>query len=427
MGDGSLVRTEVVDRSADVAETLTKDCAAVLRHERIPFVSYPYEWPFGMLRDAALLQLELLLAALEEDLVLKDSSPYNVQFKGAKPVFVDVGSFERLREGEPWIGYRQFCMLFLYPLMLHAYKGVAYHPWLRGAIDGIPPADIRNLMSFRDRFRKGVFTHVFLHARLERKHAERAGEVKSELRAAGFKKELIVANVRKMRRLVSRLDWSPPKGVWTEYGERNTYTDADAERKAGFVRDGAAATSPRLVWDMGCNDGRYSRIAAEHARHVVSFDADEGPVELLYRRLRDEGDTSILPLTMNLADPSPNLGWRGLERKALPERGTPDLVLALALVHHVVISANVPVREFVDWLAALGTALVIEFPTREDPMVKKLLAAKREGLHPDYEREFFERSLGEAFEVERTERLPSGTRVLYFARPKAQGTPLSVR
>jgi hypothetical protein len=150
----------------------------------------------------------------------------------------------------------------------------------------------------------------------------------------------------------------------------------------------------------------------------VAVDADQGPVELLYRDLRQDGEERILPLTMNLADPSPGLGWRGLERKALPERGRPDLVLALALIHHVAISANVPVSEFVDWLASLGAALVIEFPTRADPMVKKLLAPKREGLHPDYELEFFERTLKEAFEVERSERLESGTRVLYHARPK---------
>jgi hypothetical protein len=151
---------------------------------------------------------------------------------------------------------------------------------------------------------------------------------------------------------------------------------------------------------------------------VLAVDADQGPVELLYRDLRGEGNEQILPLTMNLADPSPGLGWRGVERRAMPERGKPDLVLALALVHHVAISANVPVKEFIDWLAWLGSELVIEFPTREDPMVKKLLAPKREGLHPDYELDYFERTLKESFDVERSERLESDTRVLYHARPK---------
>ena len=220
-----------------------------------------------------------------------------------------------------------------------------------------------------------------------------------------------------MRKLVQRLEWSPPEGVWTAYGERNSYTDDDAARKDEFVREVAR---PRVepVWDIGANNGRYSRIAAEGAKTVLAVDADQGPVELLYRDLREEGDEKILTLTMNLADPSPGLGWRGLERRSMPDRGKPDLVLALALIHHVAISANVPVKEFIDWLASLGSSLVIEFPTREDPMVKKLLAPKRDGLHPDYELGLFERRLKEAFEVERSERLESGTRVLYFARPK---------
>jgi SAM-dependent methyltransferase len=296
---------------------------------------------------------------------------------------------------------------------------VGFHPRLRGSIDGITPQEMANLMSIRDRFRRGLFTNVFLHARLERRYADRGGEVKRDIKRAGFKKELLLANVRKMRKLVGRLEWSPPEGVWVAYGERNTYTDDDARRKDEFVREVATARDWSLVWDMGCNNGRYSRIAAEGARYVVAVDADQGPIELLYRTLRDEGDEKILPLTMNLADPSPGLGWRGSERKPMPDRGKPDLVLALALVHHVAISANVPVKEFVDYLASLDASLVIEFPTRDDPMVQKLLAPKREGLHPDYEREFFERCLSEAFDVERSEVLESGTRVLYFARPKS--------
>jgi SAM-dependent methyltransferase len=416
--DSRIVRTERADGAPAAAGVLPTETAGVLKHELIPFVSYPYEWTFSMLKDAALLQLDLLLAALDRDLILKDSSPYNVQFKGGKAVFVDVGSFERVREGEPWVGYRQFCMLYLYPLLLQSVKGVAFQPWLRGSVDGITPGQMRGLMSFRDRFRRGLTTNVFLHARLEERYADKPRETKQEVKRAGMGKELILANVRKMRRLVSRLEWDPPQGVWVAYGERNTYTDEDAKRKDDFVREVSTSKPWRLVWDIGCNNGRYSRIAAEGARYVVAVDADQGPVELLYRELRDSDDESILPLTMNLADPSPALGWRGLERKAMPDRGRPDLVLALALVHHVAISANVPVREIVDWLAGLGSALVIEFPTREDPMVQKLLAPKREGLHPDYELGFFERCLGEAFDVQRSERLESGTRVLYFAVPK---------
>ena len=411
--DPRIVRTARVDEPPP--DVLPHEAVALLTHASIPVVSYPYEWTFSMLRDAALLQLDLLLAALERDLILKDASPYNVQFRGARPVFIDVGAFERLRPGELWVGYRQFCMLYLYPLLLLALKGVDFRPWLRGSIDGITPDALRRLMSFRDRFRRGLTTNVFLHARLERNMRPRA--VRKAPGAVGS--HVIRANVRKMRKLVGSLDWQPPEGIWTRYGERNAYTEADARRKEDFVREVAALCPRRLAWDLGANDGRYSRVLAEHARHVVALDADPGPVELLYRDLRATGDERILPLAASVTDPSPGLGWRGRERRPLLERGPPDLVLALALVHHVSIAANVPLSEFVDWLAELGSPLVVEFPTRDDPMVQTLLAPKGEGLHPDYELDVFERRLGAAFDVRRRERLASGTRVLFYATPRA--------
>jgi hypothetical protein len=408
--DQRVIPTEPVELD-DLPELTAGPAAGALKHERIPWVSYPYEWPFSMLKDAALLQLELGRAALQHDLTLKDASAYNVQWRGTRPVFVDVGSFERLREGEPWAGYRQFCMLYLYPLMLQAYRGAPYHARLRGSLDGITPGEARALLP---RFRRGVLTHVALHARLEARYGGDR-EVKKDLKRAGFGKALLDANLRKLEKLVRRLEFKPGRTAWTEYGSTNTYSDEEAGRKAEFVR--AAAAGHALVWDLGCNDGTYSRVAAEHAATVVAVDADHATVDGLYRALRDEGRTDILPLVMSVTDPSPDLGWRGLERVRPERRGTPDLALALALIHHVVITGNVPVREFLDWLRSLDCALVIEFPDREDEMVQRLLAGKTDKANPDYERESFERALGERFEVERTERL--GSRTLYEARPRA--------
>jgi hypothetical protein len=180
----------------------------------------------------------------------------------------------------------------------------------------------------------------------------------------------------------------------------------------------AARRRAALVWDIGCNDGTYSRIAAEHADDVVALDADHATVDALYRRLREERRSDVLPLVMSVTDPSPDLGWRGRERASLERRGTPELALCLALVHHVCITGNVPVRELLDWLASLDTALVIEFPDRADPMVARLLSGKREGSNPDYEKPAFERALAERFTVDRTEAV-SDTRTLYEARPRA--------
>jgi hypothetical protein len=413
-----VVATEPVELDA-LPDLLAREAAGVLRHERVPFVSYPYEWPFSMLKDAALLQLELNRRALRADLALKDATPYNVQWGGTRPVFIDVGSFERLRPAEPWAGYRQFCMLFLYPLMLQAYKDLSFHAALRGSLDGIAPHDARALLA-GERFRKGVLSNVLLHARLESRYAGVEGrEVKQEMKRAGFSKELLAANFGKLEKLVRKLEWKAGETAWTGYGEDNTYDEASATSKADFVREAAARRRSRLTWDVGCNDGRYSRIAAESSDLVVAFDADHATVDALYRTLRDEGGREdILPLVMSVTDPSPDLGWRGRERASLERRGTPELTLCLAVVHHVCITGNVPVRELLDWLRSLDTALVIEFPDRADPMVQRLLSGKRDGSNPDYEKAAFERALEERFAIERSAPV-SETRTLYEARPLA--------
>jgi hypothetical protein len=237
------------------------------------------------------------------------------------------------------------------------------------------------------------------------------------MKRAGFSKELLAANFGKLEKLVQRLEWKAGQTAWTGYGEDNTYDQASAAAKAEFVREAAARRRSRLTWDVGCNDGRYARIAAEFADLVVAFDADHATVDALYRRLREERREDILPLVMSVTDPSPDLGWRGRERASLERRGTPELALCLAVVHHVCITGNVPVREFVDWLGSLGTALVIEFPDRADPMVQRLLSGKRDGSNPDYEKAAFDRALEERFAIERSAPV-SETRTLYEARPR---------
>jgi hypothetical protein len=415
--EGRVVATQQAELDA-LPDVLAGEAAGVLRHERVPFLSYPYEWPFSMLKDAALLHLELNRRALRADLALKDASPYNVQWRGTRPVFIDVGSFERLRPDEPWVGYRQFCMLFLYPLMLQAYKGLPFHAALRGSIDGIEPQQARAMLA-GERFRKGVLSNVLMHARLESRYAgAEGGEVKRELGRAGFSRELLAANFAKLEKLVRRLEWDGGETAWTGYGEDNTYDEASTAAKEAFVREAAARRRSRLAWDIGCNDGRYARIAAAGADLVVALDADHATVDALYRRLRDERREGILPLVMSVTDPSPDLGWRGRERASLERRGTPELALCLAVVHHVCITGNVPVRELLDWLRSLDAALVIEYPDRADPMVRRLLGGKRDGSNPDYEKAAFERALSERFTVDRSAAV-SETRTVYEARPRA--------
>lgn len=418
MEAGRVVRTELASSSDNGQSVAPGEWAVVLRHELIPFISYPYEWTFGMLRDAALLHLELLDAALDEDITIKDGTAYNVQWRGARPVFIDIASFERLKPGEPWMGYRQFCQTFLYPLFLQAYKNVGFHSWLRGALDGIDPRDCAGLMSWRDWLRPGVLSHVVLHAKLHARYSQRETGVRAALPAAGFQKQMIKANVHKLLRIVRGLKWERPDSVWTGYATQNTYAEADHKRKVDFVRSVVQSRTWTLAWDLGCNTGTFSRIAAENADYVVAVDADHATVDRLYSSLKEEPSRRILPLVGNLADASPDQGWRGLERRSLRERGRPELILCLALIHHLVIGAGIPLPELVRWLADLKSDLIIEFVSREDPMVKLLLRNKPDD-YSDYNEALFERLLSELFDLRRREPLESGTRTLYYAASKA--------
>ncbi|MGE5192914.1 MAG: methyltransferase [Deltaproteobacteria bacterium] len=418
MADGRVVRTDMVARPPGEREGYEETWAAVLQHEPIPFVSYPYEWSFGMLKDAALLHLDLLQAALDANVTLKDGTAYNVQFVGSRPVFIDVASFERLAAGQPWAGYRQFCQTFLYPLLLQAYKNIAFHSFLRGCLAGISPVECARLMSLRDLVRPGVLTHVWLHARLEADRGLAQNNLQQALPRAGFDKALIKNNIAGLARIINRLNWSPSESTWSTYAGNNTYSEGDRRRKAAFVREAVASRPPDLVWDLGCNTGEYSLIAAEHARYVVAMDADHLAVERLYQFLkspsRPAAAGTILPLVSNVADPAPNLGWRGAERKSLEARGRPDLTLCLALVHHLVIDAGIPLHDLLAWLAGLGTDLVIEFVAKGDSMVEALLRNRRDAC-ADYGQEHFEQCLNEFFDVARSEALESGTRTLYHA------------
>ncbi|MDC0358730.1 class I SAM-dependent methyltransferase [Oligoflexia bacterium] len=412
--EGKLVDTSQLTEDEPMLSVVKNDWAAILRHKPIPFISYPYEWSFGMLKDAALLNLELLLSALEEDMILKDSSAFNIQWIAAQPQFIDIPSFEKMQAGQVWVGYRQFCEMFLYPLMLQAYKDMPFHGLLRGCIDGIAPEICAHMMSIRDLLRKGVFTHVYLQSKMQSKYGSANWNVGRDLEQAGFSKELIIGNVKGLVKTINRLRWKRSSSQWADYVQKRvSYSEEGLNEKTSFVTEAVRSKHRQLVWDLGCNTGTFSRIAASNADYVVAMDSDHLAVEALYQALKMEKYASILPLVMNLADPSPNLGWNNLERKALTERGKPDLILCLALLHHLVISANIPLAEVIAWLASLAGDLIIEFVTRKDPMVEKLLQNKEDN-YTDFNIDFFENALGNYYRIEKRVELQNRQRVLYY-------------
>jgi len=417
VADGLVPGTRETTIPDGAAALLPDGVAGALEHERIPFVSYPYEWSFSMLREAARVQLEVLVRALDAGFALQDASAYNLQWNGGRAQLIDVGSFERRAEGEPWVGYLQFCQLFLYPLLLTAYRDVPFQPWLRGAIEGISPDQCRRLLRGRDLLRPGVAADVVLQAQFVARAAAARTSLRQELRrgggeGGGISAAMLRRNLERLQRVVDGLTWKRARSAWSRYADDCHYADADRDAKRALVERAALRRPRPRVWDLGANTGEYARLVAPHAGLVLAMDRDHLAVDLLFRRLRADGPSNVLPLVVDLLDPSPGIGWRGRERRPLEERGRPDLVLALALLHHLVIGGNVPLAEVVDWLADLGGDAVVEMVTKDDPMARRLLLNK-DDQYGDYTPEAFERLAGERFRI--VERLPlaGGTRILY--------------
>lgn len=423
MQQGRIVTTKIVLDSVLLPESsASEEFCCILQHDRVPLISYAYEWSFSMLRDAALLQLSLMSDALKEDAILKDATPYNIQFRGTNPVLIDTPSLVRLRPGRPWDGYRQFCQMFLFPLMLQAYRGVDFQPWLRGQLSGISPAQMAGLLSFRDLLRRGVPTHVWLHSRLTRTdHCESSSTarqaVPESMQRAGFQKELIQSNIRGLYKLVSGLRWSPSGSLWADYDQQAAPVQLDSTAKETFVRTVLETRHWGHIWDVGCNLGRYSRLASSRADLVVAMDSDHLTIDHLYCSLRKERYENIVPLVMNLADPSPCQGWLCTERSQLHQRTQPELVLCLAVIHHLVIRENLLLDDVVRWLAGLRATLIIEFVDRTDTQVKSLLA-NRDDQFSDYSLKRFQDLMAQKFTVLQQITLPSQTRTLFLAEPR---------
>lgn len=387
--------------------------SVVLEHPRLPFISYVYEWPFGMLKAAALLHLDILRAALARDFVVKDSTTYNIQFRGTSPIFIDIGSFERYAPDAPWKGYAQFCSMFLNPLLLEARTGLSFQSWLRSSLEGIRPEDLSRVLSLRHKLGRGVFIHVMVQLWLNRRFA---GSRPAQRLATtqSVQKKHILGTVAGLRRLIAGLRTKQPGSEWTDYQQQNTYGPEDRRLKEHFVEQAVSESRPRMVWDLGCNTGAYSRIAARHAQWVIAMDSDPAAVNALFRELGGQS-SNITPLVMNVLNPSPDQGWSQLERPGLERRGPADFVLCLALVHHLAITGNVPLDRLFDWLARITQAGVVEFVPKTDPMVTELLRWRTD-VYNGYQQSSFEAAMGAHFQVLQRAMLPNGRTLYRFTR-----------
>jgi hypothetical protein len=410
ISEGRLIGHEV----ASLQDSATPSARAVIRPEPIPFVSYPYEWTFGELQDAALLTLDVQLESLRAGWTLRDATAYNVQFRGGRPILIDSLSFAPHEEGAPWIAYRQFCEHFLAPLALMARRDIRLGRLLRADPDGVPLDLASTLLPWRSRLNLGLLSHVHLHARAQNRYAA-AEEAASTASRVRIDRQRLLGLVGNLRSTVAGLRWKPANTEWSDYADHTSYADAATASKAAIVGELLTTTGAHAVWDLGANTGRYSRIASEGGRSVLAFDIDAAAAERNYRQLRQEQRSDILPLVMDLANPSPGVGWAGGERRSLVDRANADALLALALIHHLAISRNVPLGMIVDLFAELAEWAVVEFVPKDDPMVRHLLAT-REDVFPDYTLAGFRAAAGSRFTIVAERPIEESPRVLFLLR-----------
>lgn len=362
----------------------------VVESRRVPIVSYPSEWSFGMLQDAALVTLDANRMALDHGFILKDASAFNVVFDGARPVLLDVTSFEPFGEKGIWAAYGQFCDHFLAPLMAEAHVGLATGDLLRGRVDGFPISEFDLLAKGRIAWRKGVPSHVKLRAALERRASAMSAVSRRAVGGAELPREAVARSFDKMRELVAGLT-SRRRSRWAGYEETAPYAEDEAGAKLAFVEKAVAAASRHdLALDVGANEGRYTRALSGRFGSVVAIDSDAGVVDALYRSARDDA-VGVVPLVVDVTNPTPAFGWRGRERRAFADRVRPDFATWLAVVHHLSLAAGIPLEQLAEAIVDLSTEAVVEFVDVDDPMVRRI-AATRTSDAP-YSRDAFERSL----------------------------------
>ena len=412
--DLSRERLLVQHEEVDTSLAWTDGAFKVIRPEMIPFVSYPYEWCFSQLKEAALLTLGIQKRALEAGMSLKDATAYNVQFIGHKPVFIDTLSFERYQEGEPWVAYRQFCQHFLAPLALMSYTDIRMNQLSRIHIDGVPLDLASRLLPWRTRLHFSILTHIHVHAGYQKRYE---GSTKKPS-GRGMSKNSLLGLIDSLEGAVRRLSYRPEGTEWADYYSDTNYSGDEMQRKETLVGEFLDAIEPKTVWDLGATTGRFSRLASRRGCYTDSFDIDPAAVEMNYLQCRSEENDRLLPLLLDLTNPSPGAGWASEERMTVDSRGPTDVILALALIHHLAISNNLPFDEIASYFARLAGSLIIEFIPKDDSQVERLLVS-RDDIFDAYSRDHFEASFAAHFSIERSERRSGSGRVLYLMRRRS--------
>jgi hypothetical protein len=409
----SLKQLLISHQEVDILPEDPDNAFIVIKPFQIPFVSYPYEWSFSQMKHAALLTLEIQKISLENGMTLKDASSYNVQFFKGKPIFIDTLSFELYELGKPWIAYRQFCRHFLAPLALMQYKDIRLGQMLQTNIDGIPLDLASSLLPAKTWLNIGLLMHIHLHAKTERKYADMHVRVQHQQ----VSKHSLLGLLDNLTTTIEKMHWEPKGTEWAEYYQDTNYSSESFEHKTAIVTRYLKIINPKNVWDFGANIGVYSRIASDKGIFTLAFDIDPSCVEENFRETIKKNEQNILPLLIDLTNPSPGIGWQNEERSSLIKRGPADTVLALALIHHLAISNNVPLLSIADFFSKICNSLIIEFVPKDDSQVQKLLL-NRKDIFDEYDENLFEKEFSNYFEIVVKEKIQSSERILYLMKKR---------
>lgn len=414
-GSGQLIsHSEVTVKKK--AALKVDDSDVLIAPKAVPFISYPYEWSFSQTKAAALLTLDIMKQALDKGLILKDASAYNVQFIGTRPVFIDTSSFEEW-DNTPWFGYKQFCQHFLAPLALSSYCSPYAHRLSSNFIDGIPLDVASSMLPAKAKIRPGIGQHIVLHAKSQSKHSSE-GEKKSSSKAgkrptiSAYRMKAIIDS---LERTVSNMHLGSKETEWGDYYTFTNYSKKSFTQKHEIIDKITKKVNPKIAWDLGANNGEFSQIAAKNGAYTIAFDIDPVAVDKSFNTFKEQEE--LLPLLLDLTTPSASIGWALEERESILNRGPADIVYALALIHHICISNNVPLEKFAAFLSSCGKNAIVEFVPKNDSKVKTLLAT-REDIFPDYTQEGFEEAFTKYFKIISSTKIKGSARTLYHLKKK---------
>ncbi len=385
----------------------------VIQPDLVPFISYPYEWSFSQLKDAALRTLSIQKRAIKFGMSLKDASAYNIQFFQGRAVLIDTLSFEIYREGEPWTAYKQFCQHFLAPLALMAKKDIRLNQLLRIYIDGVPLDLASRLLPFSTRFNFGLLTHIHLHARVQSRYADKEIQVNNPSKNSTVSKDALLNLIDNLADTINKLEWQPAGTEWGNYYQITNYSNSGFDHKKELVAGWTKKINPAMVWDLGANNGEFTRLASALGIPSIAFDIDPAAVEQNYRKVKADKETNLLPLLLDLTNPSPAIGWHNRERDSITERAPAGMIFALAIIHHLAISNNVPLPKTAEFFADIGNWLIIEFVPKNDSQVQKLLTSRLD-IFDHYDKESFESSYSEYFKIHECVPVNGSERFLYL-------------